>query len=642
MDLRSCTEESKGGRGRGMVPVHVCKALEWRPGLGQQEEEEDPTQSSWRNHSASSSSSGLSCREVHNAVSILAAKILSWMTHQHIESTTTTTTAQVHKTKEKRRMMCVLLCKCSLEGALLSLAALDAGVTLVPLSWRWTKRECLEAIKAVVPPEASFTVLCDPRCAALARSVAASSSNHVAMRLGKCSGAFECAAVESTGDDGVVVRLLCRWLSSPRDLEPPREVDYRTDAPLHLLFPAGGGPAAILFTSGTTSRAPKGCGHSHAAFLSQASSKALRVGYRRGDRHLHCAPLHHVSGLCALVTAMASRASSHLFIPEFSGENFAAALESVESAEAAGNVCVLAVPAMLSQLSDQVAASASGRAKRGYPSVRRTLLGGDQVGAGAEAACARLFPRSDVFATYGMTEACSSITIRALGERPPPFPTEEEREMGGRGQYAGTPLLHIEVKVDARESGGVGEVLLRGASVTERRAGAPQQDQSPQKRPWESLGWLRTGDLGRLDGAGGLYLCGRISDAIRTGGEMVYPSEVEGEISSCEDPKVAECVVVGLPDRVLGQRACAVVVLAGNDGGSGGGGLTALKGGPRGRIASHLRRARGLAGFRVPRVWLLSAEPLPRGGTGKVDRRAVRAMAQASAAGGGRANRSKL
>ena len=114
-----------------MVPVHVCKALEWRPGLGQQEEEEDPTQSSWRNHSASSSSSGLSCREVHNAVSILAAKILSWMTHQHIESTTTTTTAQVHKTKEKRRMMCVLLCKCSLEGALLSLAALDAGVTLV-------------------------------------------------------------------------------------------------------------------------------------------------------------------------------------------------------------------------------------------------------------------------------------------------------------------------------------------------------------------------------------------------------------------------------------------------------------------------------------------------------------------------------
>lgn len=123
---------------------------------------------------------------------------------------------------------------------------------------------------------------------------------------------------------------------------------------------------------------------------------------------------------------------------------------------------------------------------------------------------------------------------------------------------------------------------------------------------------------------------------------MVYPSEVEGEISSCEDPKVAECVVVGLPDRVLGQRACAVVVLAGNDGGSGGGGLTALKEGPRGRIASHLRRARGLAGFRVPRVWLLSAEPLPRGGTGKVDRRAVRAMAQASAAGGGRANRSKL
>jgi acyl-CoA synthetase (AMP-forming)/AMP-acid ligase II len=121
--------------------------------------------------------------------------------------------------------------------------------------------------------------------------------------------------------------------------------------------------------------------------------------------------------------------------------------------------------------------------------------------------------------------------------------------------------------------------------------------------------WLKTGDLGRRDAEGYLYLVDRVKDVIITGGENVYPAELEAVL--CEHPGVADVAVVGAPDREWGEVPCAVVVPKPNEAVT----LEAIRAFCEGRLAR----------FKQPRRLVLRAEPLPRNASGKVLKHELRA-----------------
>jgi O-succinylbenzoic acid--CoA ligase len=180
-----------------------------------------------------------------------------------------------------------------------------------------------------------------------------------------------------------------------------------------------------------------------------------------------------------------------------------------------------------------------------------------------------------VVQTYGLTEACSQVTTLA--------PADAKRKLGS----AGRPLLTTHLRIQE------GEILVQGPTVAPGCADAD--------------GWLHTGDLGRIDDEGFLYVEDRMDDMIVSGGENVVPAEVEQVLM--RHPEVADAAVVGREDPEWQQAVTAVVVLE------------------EGSAATpdELRRhcAESLAGFKVPKRVELAAA-LPRTPSGKLMRRALR------------------
>jgi O-succinylbenzoic acid--CoA ligase len=176
---------------------------------------------------------------------------------------------------------------------------------------------------------------------------------------------------------------------------------------------------------------------------------------------------------------------------------------------------------------------------------------------------------ANVVQTYGMTEACSQITTLSTADA--------ERKNGS----AGRPLLTTHVRIED------GEILVQGPTVS-REAIDPD-------------GWLHTGDLGHIDEEGFLYVTGRSSEVIVTGGENVMPAEVEAVLIA--HPAVADAAVVGRPDPEWQEAVCALVVLVDGADAS------------EEDLRSHCSGS--LAGFKVPkRVDFVSS--LPRTQSGKL------------------------
>lgn len=628
------------------VPLHVCEAL----GAG------SPSSSAggrgcgdegWRNV-AGGVDSGLSQREVRNIVAGLARLVLE--------------ERRKRKVSDDSVFYAVMLCRASLEAAVASLAALDSGSILVPLNWRWTKREAAQAISQVLK-NAPFVLLCDAECEAFGESLSRDFRETCAQRVTvlchlpakaerRRMRGVEAKCADPKEEDG-----------GPRTLSSSF-IGARESRHLHLRMPGKSAPiAAILFTSGTSSRKPKGAALTHTAFLEQAQSKISMLGYSSTDCHVHCAPLHHVSGLCALVTAIRSGSRSHVFVPKFSPEDFVRAVRSFQG-RGRPRVCVLAVPAMVIRVSNHLGTPPTAQEGLGtFPEVRLGLLGGEAAGALVAKICANLFPRARVYATYGMTEACSSIAIKRLGKSEGPLDRSLAAQ-GLGGQFVGAPCPHIDVglllhprpqgEAQAKESGRerreaavsleprhVGEILVRGPSVCAGYVAAPGRGGGV--RLWKSElsqaeggAWFPTGDLGWLDDSGGVHICGRMSEAIRSGGEMIYPSELEREINSCRALRVEESLVFGVDDQTLGQRACALVVLdaahdpedPGATGTRGGGAIRRMSSEREEILRAFLRNERSIASYRIPRTFLQGKEAFPRNGSGKVEREKVKEEAR--------------
>jgi O-succinylbenzoic acid--CoA ligase len=344
--------------------------------------------------------------------------------------------------------------------------------------------------------------------------------------------------------------------------EPPLELDdpgqlTQTEADLPLLGEHDMDDICChILTSGSTGT-PRPVGLSYGNFLWSAVGSAFNIGVEPEDRWLCCVPLSHVAGVSIVMRSVIYGTTAVLH-DGFDVDRVAASLEGDRI------TVVSLVTTMLTRLLE-AGADLSGP--------RAVLVGGGPVSAEPlEEAIAR---GATVVQTYGLTEACSQVTTLA--------PAEARRKVGS----AGRPLLTTHLRIQD------GEILVQGPTVA---PGAADAD-----------GWLHTGDLGRIDDEGFLYVEDRIDDMIVSGGENIVPAEVEQVL--LRHPDVADAAVVGRDDPEWQQAVTAVVVL--EDGAE--------------TTPDELRHhcAESLAGFKVPKRVELAAA-LPRTPSGKLLRRALR------------------
>ena len=311
-----------------------------------------------------------------------------------------------------------------------------------------------------------------------------------------------------------------------------------------------------MLTSGS-SGAPNPVNLTYGNFLWSAVGSAFNIGVDPADRWLCCLPLSHISGL-GIVMRSVIYGTTAVVHDGFDTDRVAEALES-------DGITVVSLVATTLMRLLEAGADLSGP--------RAILVGGGPV---PEEPLEEAIGRgATVVQTYGLTEACSQVTTLA--------PADAKRKLGS----AGRPLLTTHLRIKD------GEILVQGPTVAPGRADAD--------------GWLHTGDLGRIDEEGFLYVEDRMDDLIVSGGENIVPAQVEQVL--LRHPEVADAAVVGREDPEWQQAVTAIVVLA--DGSK--------------ATPDDLRRhcADSLAGFKVPKRVELAAA-LPRTPSGKLMRRALR------------------
>jgi O-succinylbenzoic acid--CoA ligase len=337
-------------------------------------------------------------------------------------------------------------------------------------------------------------------------------------------------------------------------------------------------PHALLFTSGTTG-APKMAILTWGNQVFSAMGSAAALGHSTDDVWAAPLPLCHVGGLAVLMRCVLLGTCVRV-IGRFDAARLADEVVS-------GAVTLVSLVArMCWQLVEALGD------RRPSERFRGVLLGGGPVPATLLEACARA--GLPVAPTYGMTEGCSQLVTGRLDE--------------AGAQRSNAPIVWTELMVAEEDAEGAGELWVRGPTVSvgyarERRPGqAVEVDEALSARPG---GWFKTGDWVTL-GERGLRVVDRRTDLIVSGGENVYPAEVEEVLRG--HAGVAEACVVGVPDELWGQRVAAVLVARG-------------AGASDAEIEAHCRAK--LAGYKVPRVvrWW---EELPRSSLDKVSRAQVR------------------
>jgi O-succinylbenzoic acid--CoA ligase len=336
---------------------------------------------------------------------------------------------------------------------------------------------------------------------------------------------------------------------------------------------------SIVYTSGTSGR-PKGAMLTFGNQLWSALGSALNLGLHSDDCWLACLPLFHVGGLAILIRSVVYG------IPVILHDGFDPAAVN-RSIDEDGVTIVSVVSNMLQRMLEA-------RGNRPYPpSLRCVLAGGGPVPRPLLEECAcRGVPAVQ---TYGLTEATSQVTILA-----------HEDALGKLGS-AGKPLFTTEVRIEGEDGrplppGQAGEIVVRGPTVTPGYFNRPEETERALRG-----GWLHTGDIGYLDSEGYLYVLDRRDDLIVSGGENVYPAEVEEVLRS--HPAVLDAGVVGLPDKQWGQRVVATVVLREDTGVS------------EQELLAFCREQ--LASYKAPKR-LRFAKGLPRNAAGKLLRRTLR------------------
>ena len=336
---------------------------------------------------------------------------------------------------------------------------------------------------------------------------------------------------------------------------------------------------AIIYTSGTTGH-PKGTMLTYGNHFYGAVASAFRLGTEPAARWLVSLPLYHVGGM-AVIWRSCLYGTTAVLLRDFSSENIIRALNN-------HHVSLMSVvPTMLHRLvTDHIS-------KMKTPYLRCILVGGSALPAPLAQKCVEC--ELPVAATYGLTEAASQVATA--------IPADVVRKPGSVGQ----PLMFTTIRIvnaagQTLPAGEIGEIVVRGPTVM-----AGYYDEPDATRQALRNGELYTGDMGFMDEAGDLWLVDRRADLIVTGGENVYPAEVENTLR--HHPAVVDVCVVGVPDPEWGQRVAAAVALQ-----------------PQATVdpVDLMDFARSyLAGYKVPRL-IKFVSTLPQTASGKVRRVQVR------------------
>jgi malonyl-CoA/methylmalonyl-CoA synthetase len=304
-------------------------------------------------------------------------------------------------------------------------------------------------------------------------------------------------------------------------------------APPHPAAPvAAGALAAILYTSGTTGR-PKGAMLSHANLATNAATLAHAWRFTDADVLLHALPLFHVHGLFVALNTVLACGARMLMLPRFEAGEVLQQLPAV--------TVFMGVPTHYTRLLQQPALD-----RVRTRTVRLFVSGSAPLPAEAHAGFLARTGHS-ILERYGMTETLMSTSNPYDGPR-----------LAGS---VGTALAGVTLRVRAAEGvaadgGAVGMLEVRGPNVF---AGY-WRDEARTRGTFSADGWFRTGDLGRIDERGYVWLAGRAGDLIISGGLNVYPREVEEQLEAIAG--VLESAVFGVPHADFGEAVTAAVVPA--------------------------------------------------------------------------------
>jgi len=348
--------------------------------------------------------------------------------------------------------------------------------------------------------------------------------------------------------------------------------------------------AIQLYTSGTTGK-PKGAMLSHANFLNlvQSGNEAERPEWNKwttDDVSLVAMPIFHIGGSGWGVMGLYHGARG-VIAREFDPTKV------LDFFERSGITKLFMVPAAMQFVVRQP------RARNvDFSRLKYMLYGASPIPAALLKECIEVF-KCGFVQMYGMTETTGTIVALA----PEDHVEGSERIRSAGKALPGVELAILDIDGNRLPPGEVGEIATRSGSNMAGYWNLPEAT----KRTLGQDGWLRTGDAGYLDKDGYLYIHDRIKDMIISGGENIYPAEVESAI--CDHPDVAEAAVIGVPDDRWGEAVKAIVV---------------MKPGKSATATDIINFARQrIAGYKTPKT-VEFIEALPRNPSGKILRRHLR------------------
>jgi fatty-acyl-CoA synthase len=304
----------------------------------------------------------------------------------------------------------------------------------------------------------------------------------------------------------------------------------------------------------------------------------MEYGLARHDRALDIAPLYHVAGLHSWLLPHLYVGATNVVMRRYDAE------QAVRTLASAAITSLYAVPTQVLTMLE-----VADRDRPRFPALRRLVTGGASSSAASLGRAAEVFT-PQVYNRYGQTEASCALTLHP-------------EDAATRAGTVGTPTLITEVRLRSLAGEGecapgeVGEIVVRG----------PQMMREYHARPEETArvlvgGWLHTRDLAARDAEGFYTIRGRLDDLIISGGENIYPREVEAVLQA--HPGVRQAAVIGAPDRRWGEVVTAFVV----------------RRDPRlteEALIAFCRESRALAAFKRPRI-VRFVEALPSNPSGKI------------------------
>lgn len=322
--------------------------------------------------------------------------------------------------------------------------------------------------------------------------------------------------------------------------------------------------AVIMNTSATTGKF-KSVPIKWRQFASHVEASRQNLGMLPEDNWLITLPMYHIGGLAILIRSLFNGTAVTIM------EKFDPA--AVKACIRRGDVNMISVvPTMLNDIIDDLAEHR----------LRVVLVGGEFIPDDLVRKC--LLKKVPVYKTYGMTETTSQSTTFEVAAHP------------GKMASVGRPLNHVEVEVRNPDDQGVGEICIKSPMVMEGYVGMEKME-----------GYFRTGDAGYVDQDGFLYVMGRFKDIIISGGENIYPKELEDILYN--HPLIHECAIVGKNDPKWGEVPYLYIVSSLSE-----------------KEIMYYLSGR-VAGYKLPKA-IVKMTALPRNNTGKVQKRVLKKMAE--------------